>query len=329
MTLCIYCRQPLTEPEPPEHVIPQGFGEFNATLPCVCAGCNGFFGSTLEWPMRNSSFEGVLRLNLGVAKGGQIGGVGTKGIEFRIAEPGDWMGARVLLKAGKHGKARTDLLPQIGARRNPTDTFTWYLEKEIDAAFAAQYPKGSEFRIIGSGNGHARLLKRLVEVCPSFQQKGTLAPPIGQDGKVGINFTHEFNVVVTRCLAKIAFNYLAWVAGPEFALRPEFDEVRSFIRYGIEPSGGIVYVSSRPILAQERFGGAKITEGHLLAVEAIPERHRVEVRLALFNGLSYRIPLSRSYGGIWFAKGHHFDIRSGEISELASTQIVRPVRVAV
>lgn len=44
------------------HVIPQSLGTFhpNLTLFYVCADCNGFFGRTLEWPMRNSSTEGVL-----------------------------------------------------------------------------------------------------------------------------------------------------------------------------------------------------------------------------------------------------------------------------
>jgi hypothetical protein len=45
---------------PPEHVIPQGFGVFtpDLTLDCVCKACNHFFGTTLEWPMRNESIEG-------------------------------------------------------------------------------------------------------------------------------------------------------------------------------------------------------------------------------------------------------------------------------
>jgi hypothetical protein len=170
--------EPLTGAEPPEHVISQSFGKFNATLSCVCVRCNGFFGSTLEWPMRNSSFEGVLRSHHGLAKGGQIGSIGTKGIEFKIAESGDWMGARVVLKVKKRGRAHIDLLPQIGARRNPTDDWTWYLEKEIDAAFAAKYPKGSEFRIVGGDGDFDRLMNRLLRVCPSFQKKGTLTPPI-------------------------------------------------------------------------------------------------------------------------------------------------------
>jgi hypothetical protein len=60
-------------------------------------------------------------------------------------------------------------------------------------------------------------------------------------------------------------------------------------------------------------------------MEALPERGRVEARLSLFNSLKYRIVLSHSYVGIWFAKGHHFNVLSNECAELAPTQIVQPV----
>lgn len=43
----------------------------------------------------------------------------------------------------------------------------------------------------------------------------------GKDGKVGISFMNEFNSVVRRFLTKIAFNYMAWVRGPEFTLRQD------------------------------------------------------------------------------------------------------------
>ena len=49
-------------------------------------------------------------------------------------------------------------------------------------------------------------------------------------------------------------------------------------------------------------------------------------RLPLFNSLKYRIVLSAEYQGLWFAKGHHFDIHTREVSELASqaTFVVSP-----
>ena|ERR1039458_5523173 len=74
--------------------------------------------------MRNSSTEGVLRFSYGFATGGRIGGVGTDGIEFRIAESLDWIGARVVLKINKKGEPYIDLLPQVGARRTAADEYS-------------------------------------------------------------------------------------------------------------------------------------------------------------------------------------------------------------
>src|SRR6266536_185534 len=320
MAQCIYCRKALTEPEPPEHVIPQGFGTFhpNLTIFHVCADCNHFFGRTLEWPMRNSSTEGVLRFSYGLATGGKIGGVGTEGIEFRIAESSDWIGARVVLKINKKGESYIDVLPQVGARRSPTDDWEWYWEKDVNAEFAAKYPKGSEFRIVGCDGDFQRLEKRLVSVCPTFERKGTMSPAIGTDGKVGVRYINAFVVSTRRLLAKIAFNYLAWVRDAEFVLRPEFDAVRSFIRHGTEPSAGVVYFNTRPILANEKLTGLQVTEGHIVTVEAVPEQRRIESRLSLFNSLKYKIVLTAEYDGLWFAKGHHFDIPTREVSELMS-----------
>src|SRR5260370_6187196 len=167
---CIYCREPLTGAEPPEHVIPQSFGKFqkNLTIFCVCERCNRFFGTTLEWPMRILSAEGVLRFSYGLATAGQIGNVGTKGVEFKIAERGDWLGARVVMKLDAAGSAHVDLLPQVGARRDASEPMTWYLEKDVNTDFAAKYPKGSEFRIICRDGDFDRLEKRLISVVPTF-----------------------------------------------------------------------------------------------------------------------------------------------------------------
>ena len=284
MVQCIYCRKPLTGSEPPEHVIPQSFGTFhpNLTIFCVCTDCNHFFGRTLEWPMRNSSSEGVLRFSYGLATGGQIGGVRTEGIEFRIAESPDWKGARVVLRVNKKGEPYIDLLPQVGARRTVGDEFEWYLEKDVNVEFAAKYPRGSEFRIVGCQGDFQRIQERLIKVCPTFQPKGTMSPPIGQDGKVGVRYINDFIASSRRWLAKIAFNYLAWVRNGEFVLQPEFDPIRSFIRYRTESSAGIVYFNTRPILANEKLTATQATEGHIVTVEAIPEQRRIESRLTLF-----------------------------------------------
>jgi hypothetical protein len=82
MSVCIYCREPLPNSVPPEHVIPESFGMFddNLTLHCVCESCKRFFGGTVEWTLQRYSTEGVLRLQHGLADGA-LGGF--KSLEFK------------------------------------------------------------------------------------------------------------------------------------------------------------------------------------------------------------------------------------------------------
>ena len=95
-----------------------------------------------------------------------------------------------------------------------------------------------------------------------------MQPPIGNDGKVLLNFEHEFDTTIGRCLTKIAFNYLAWVAGAGLALEPEFDRCREFVRYGTGNPSNLVYLKKNAILAQEILAGGQITDGHIVTVEA-------------------------------------------------------------
>jgi hypothetical protein len=274
--------------------------------------------------MRNSSYEGVMRFHNGLGAG-QVGNIGTKGLELTIAEAPEWQGARIILRADQDGNAYTDLIPQIGARKTSADPFVWYLEKDINVGFDALYPKGSEFRIIGNNDAdQKRLLKRLLNAVPTFETKGTMNPPFGPDGKVLIHFENEFDSIIRRFLAKVAMNYLALTVGEDFARDPQFDRVRSFVRYGTEPSNGIVYVSRNPILANEVVLQRRITNGHIVTIEVNSVRHTSEVRLSLFNGIRYRIVLAWDTSGVWFAKGHHFDLESWKVSELGTMVEIIP-----
>lgn len=314
MGQCIYCRKPLTGSEPLEHVIPQGcFGEFNLTLSCVCEQCNHFFGRTLEWPMRNSSTEGVVRFVHGLGSG-QVGNIGTKGIEIKLEEPPEWRGARVVLKADEQQHAFVDLLPQIAARSNVNEAWTWYLEKDIDAEFAKKYPTGSEFRIVAPAPDHERLTNRLIEVCPSFKKGGDLASPVATDGTVGAAWITEFTQAVRRLLAKIAFNYLAYMKGPDFVLSSEFDIVRSFVLDGVEPASEVVRVTANR--AEEKFEPVTGTEDHLIILQAMPEKRCMEVHLRLFGTSRYRIALSREYNGASFLNGHRLVLANRDVHEL-------------
>ncbi len=315
---CIYCRSELPSVVPAEHVIPQGFGTFkpDLTLNCVCSDCNGYFGSKLEWPMRNESIEGMLRLHFGLE--GTVGGVRTRGVTPVIGEGEYWKGARTTVRTDKNGKERTDVLPQVGARRGPSDPFEWCLEQDLSVAFAERFPKGSEFRIVG-GETPAdleRLVQKLKEMCPTFVYGGEMNAPFAGDGRVMLHVEHQNSRTVVRCLCKIAFNYMALTCGQQFSLSQSFDELRSFIRNDSGEDESRAFVKHKPILAHEIVYGDRRTDGHILAIDCRPSDRVVEVQIALFNSFPYRIPMCTDYPGHRFMKAHHFDTQTWEVSEM-------------
>jgi HNH endonuclease len=318
MNPCIYCRADVPADVPREHVIPQSFGVFkpDLTLDCVCKTCNHYFGSTLEWPMLNQSIEGALRLQFGLK--GVVGGIGTKGVMPTVAEGDDWKGARTAIRTNQNGKQRTEVLPQIGARRTASDEFEWCLAHEVTVEFAQRYPKGSEFRIVGGEDAaeNDRLVQKLIAVCPTFIFGGTKEPPFDGDGKVMLHIEHQVNRVVARCICKIAFNYMALTCGEKFASSRENNDTREFIRNDVGNDTRRVFVKAKPIIAQEIITGERGTDGHVLTIEGCPKDRTLEVQLALFNSVPYQIPITREYIGHGFAKGHHFNLHTGKVEEL-------------
>jgi hypothetical protein len=315
---CIYCRCDLPAVVPKEHVIPQNFGVFkpDLTLTCVCKGCNHYFGSNLEWPMLIESVEGMRRLQFGFK--GKVGGIRTKGVEPVIGEGRDWKGARTSLRTDEKGNEHTVILPQVGARRGKEDDFEWRLEQDLTLDWASKFPKGSEFRIVGGENEEDsdRLMKKWISVCPTFVYGGKMERPFSEDGRVLIHLDHQTTPTTVRGLCKIAFNYMALIQGPDFALSPSFDSVRAFIRYDVGSAEGKAFVKQKAIIAQEIIRGERWTDAHVLTIEGRPNDGVVEVQVALFNSIPYRIPLGSDYRGDWFAKGHHFDTEDKKVYEL-------------
>lgn len=321
MNNCIYCRSELPADVPREHVIPQNFGVFkpDLTLKCVCKQCNHYFGSKLEWPMLIESIEGARRLEFGFE--GVIGGIGTKGVMPVVAEGDDCKGARTAIRTNKNGKQETELLPQVGVRRNASEPFQWRLERDLSVESFQQFPKGSEFRILGGRtfNDVERLVQKLVAVCPTFLYGGIINTPPDDSGQIILEIEHQMPRVVARCLCKIAFNYMALTCGETFPLSKAFDDMRAFIRYDIGEEIGRVFVKQKPIIAQEIVSGQRGTDGHILTVEGRPADSTLEIQLALFNSISYRFPMTHNYLGHKFAKGHHFSLETREVTEFKTT----------
>jgi hypothetical protein len=104
-------------------------------------------------------------------------------------------------------------------------------------------------------------------------------------------------------------------------LSEQFDDVRIFIRNDQGDQAARVFAKSKPIIAQEIITGEHRLYGHVLTVEGKPQDRTIEVQLALFNSIPYRIPMTHEYSGDPFAKGHYFSLVNGEASELRVTYV--------
>jgi hypothetical protein len=323
MSHCIYCRSELPAVVPKEHVIPKKYGKFtpDLTLRCVCEECNHYFGSQLEWPMLRQSVEGMRRLQFGFK--GNVGGIHTDGVEPVIGEGYVCTGARTALCTDDKGRQHTIILPQVGGRRTKDELFEWCLEQDLTIEWANKFPKGSEFNIIGGENDadSERLMKKWMSVCPSFKYGGEIEKPFKEDEKILIHLEHVTRPTTIRCLCKLAFNYMALIKGPYFALSASFDSMRAFIRYDIGGAADRAYIKPDAIIAQEILRNERWTDGHVLTIEGRPKDSTVLAQVALFNSIPYQIPLCRDYIGEWFAKGKHFHTQDWTVSDL-KVQIV-------
>ena len=70
-----------------------------------------------------------------------------------------------------------------------------------------------------------------------------------------VEVTASIDSTLFRAIAKIAFNYFVYWEGADLARHAGFNTIRSYIRYGIQPSYRLVDILERPILADESVVG--------------------------------------------------------------------------
>jgi len=318
LTRCIYCRA-ATGHFSAEHVIPQQFGKFqgNLTLHCVCDECNQYFGRTLEWELGRNTAEGILRIDYGL-RSAKIGDVPSKGIDITVRSPGPYVGAKVLIQPSeKMDGTEAQLLAQVGVKVPGSDEHVWYSEPEVNDQFAGRYRrKGSQFILTGPTEGdRQRLRQKLLKLGIKVNAGELRVMPLAGGGKrLGISISYNFDDRIPRCIAKIAFNYLAHLQGQNFVLAQDFDRIREYIRYpgsSDTNKSEIVFIMNKRILS--------IPDGHSLAAAWSATGDKVVVNVSMFNTVEYTVFLCQRYRGIWreIAKGHHFSLKTGRISEIS------------
>jgi len=315
---CIYCRATISEP-PREHVIPIAFGSFknNPVLRCVCADCNHQFSSELELSFARDSSEGFARVYFGLRPNVLET---SKNSVLTLNLPSAWKGARIRIRENPGGgRPSFEIVPQVAIKHG--DTWDWITEDDISLERLADcLDHAVDIKVAcNSTDEHQRLTVRL----------GALGVRLGEVSHYDINslsnerlqatVKYELSHAQARCVAKIAFNYLAWNFRPEFVLNESFDEVRNYIRSGdLCGREAFVYIVNKSVLLEEQIGGGKVTNGHIVVVDWGIDPNQIVGRVTLFNTVRYSVVLSRRYVGLWFLLGigHHFDVAGKKISKL-------------
>jgi hypothetical protein len=309
---CIYCRRVASEPFPAEHVIPKSFGRFQngLTLHCVCTQCNQFFGTQLELYFGRETGESIVRFQYGLRD--SVAGSPRSRLTARIKIPGPTYGARVLLARNSATNGMQIIyLPQVGFAAENSDNWKWYLPEELNQEVLRSLGVNTQVRYFFCTPAEEQMLReRLHEVGFSSNTKHISRETILPQPQMTARVTYTFDSIIRRCIAKIAFNYLAYALSEDtrLLLRHDFDTVRTFVRDGIIPQNEIVLVIGNPRLTEESRQGS-LVDGHMVGV-GWSMNESILCNLNIFSAMTYQIALCRKYQGLWFALSsvHSFDL---------------------
>ena len=297
-------------------MIPRSFGRFRngLTLSCVCGVCNQFFGDHLELLFGRETGESVVRFQYGLRD--SVAGSRRSRLTARIKVPGPAFDAKVLLAPNALTNGMEIIyLPQVGFAQENSDEWEWYVLDELGPEILPRLGPNAKVKyFFTSPAEEAQLRARLRELGFTAPIKHISRDKILPQPEMAARVTYTFDPIIRRCIAKIAFNYLAYALSEDMRLllRSDFDPVRTFIRDGIIPQDEIVVVIGSPRLTEESRQGS-LVDGHLIGVGwSVGEN--ILCNLSIFNAMTYQVALCRKYQGLWFALSsmHSFDLSAKE-----------------
>ena len=254
--VCIYCRhERAASAFNADHVVPRAFGTFeqNLTLSCVCFECNSYFGKTIELAYGRDSVEAFLRLQHGVKAPHEAGALRGRRLSVTLGGDDDWNGCHVELK-DEDGELVVDLVPQVRfASRQGAGIFVREDTLADPAqALPADIDTSQEMRLVARSDETAhQLIAVLAARGISFKKTGEGGHPPAVNGLAPLDLRMRYDTMILRCVAKIAFNYAAWAAGPDLVLHDSFDVTRELIRHGTTAPYPVVVPRATPILVDD------------------------------------------------------------------------------
>ncbi len=333
---CIYCRalaQPGAMKPPREHVIPAslsaGFAG-NLTIPCVCLRCNRRLGKELDQILVEGTLLGPLRYRSGLKQDVHRAPV-PRAPRFTVL----WRGMNLQLRPRADGLDYELHLPtQVGFRCRETGEFRYWLLSELCTVRTdAAVDTDGEHHIVGEDPSYLEdAVRSLAEVgIESVGHTREQVPlsgssPGGEPCQLDVETCTLVDTTIKRSMAKIAFNYLAWIVmartgRSDWLMRDEFDTVRSYVVDPASTSGPRLATGARP---QWRGSpGAGALTGHVVTLSWERGRTDIVARVSLFSELSWDVELARSFRGVWWelSSGHLWDLDTRTVSMMRKASI--------
>lgn len=329
--ICIYCLEDLPSNgfRGTEHVIPESLGVFENNLTLngvVCDGCNQLFGDTIDLMLGRGSSEAVHRLNYGAQPPEKALHLRRDRVRFAFKSEDSWDGLLLELRP-EAGSLAVQPIPQVGFWTQPEGPFVFVSEEEllrIDTPLPTGVDAANGMLLVAdSDTTQQRLIGALSVRGISFREERRAPIPVRPGELLPVEVRSRLDLLVLRCVAKIALNYLALAEGRDFVLGESFCPLRRLVRLGARAPYPLVVVDDLPILADDDQPRLRQTNGHLITVGWAADRRSLVAQVGLFNHARYRISLARDYSGLWrpIRHGHHFNIETRRVETLVASSL--------
>jgi hypothetical protein len=286
----------------------------------VCIKCNDYFGRTLDRLLSRGTSEGLQRYFWGVKSPSEIERFSYDNVRLSTEIPGDYHGALLTLVEDAAARRGVKAVPisQVGFAEKEGSSFIYYPIADVQAGRWRDDPRidwNRGVKILGPEMEETRSLLEAqgVEITNWREMS---APPV--DGEK-INVTEEFRFsrAYQRAIAKICFNYAAYVHDAAFMLRQEFDDTRRFVREGIPPDFRMFGQKETDIVPYESANHAGMSAVfHVVTITKPFNANVVLGQITLFNWIQWEVVLSMSPVDELRPKGHVYNPRTLTVHEL-------------
>ena len=310
----------------------RGFGGFSRSEKLVlhhtvCGPCNQIFGDTIDLALTRDSAEGLERYQWGIRDPSDLDSFRGRAVVQRVGE-GDFKGAELTpIHDEEHLRIAHGLKPTVAVRNLNDEGYTFFSADEAASGAILDNPHVDwkrGIRVMGSGDS-VEVLRNALERQGIVPDRWTSLDPPSDGSPLEVELEFRVNSACRRAIAKIAFNYLAARAGTAFVLDAQFDTIRQFIRYGVEPDAPPViadpghsfdlrYNDGRRIVSQT----GEIPVVHIVTLETHPDHDNMIGCVTLFSFVTYKVLLAVGFDGIWppLPTGHVFNVAERVVYEI-------------